>query len=153
MIKSITISGTSTKTISFNYSADNERVLKTESNSTTKNSSLYIRGNPAHRNFSVGGNDYPITEKINLNTALSDKTYIYGPTGLIAFKDATSTYFVIKDHLDSTRVLFRGTGRQLSIGSGTAVRPGMYLNPNTQTNQYWSGYGNYSIPRLLPFNF
>jgi len=37
------------------------------------------------------------------------------------------------------------TGRQLSIGSGTATKPGMYLNPYTQTNQYWSGYGNYRI--------
>ena len=135
MTSGITVTGSPTKTMTFNYSADNERVLKVESYGTTNNSNLYLKGN----------NEYPITEKINLNTALSDKTYIYGPTGLIAFKDAASTYFVIKDHLDSTRVLFRGTRRQLSIGSGTAARPGMYLNPYTQTNQYWSGYGNYRV--------
>ncbi|HOJ08630.1 MAG: RHS repeat-associated core domain-containing protein [Ignavibacteriota bacterium] len=100
MKKSITVSGSLNKTMSFNYSVDNERVLKTESSGTTKNSNLYIRGN----------NNYPITEKINLTSVLNDKIYIYGPTGLIAFKDATATYYVIKDHLGSTRVLFRNTG-------------------------------------------
>ncbi len=104
MTKSITVSGTLKKIMSFQYSADNERVLKTESSGTTKNSNLYIRGN----------NDYPITEKINSNNTLTARNYIYGPTGLIAFKDATATYFVIKDHLGSTRVLFRSTGTQYS---------------------------------------
>lgn len=104
MTKSITVSGTPTKTMTFNYSADNERVLKTESYGTTKNSNLYIRGN----------NEYPLTEKINLNSVLNDKIYIYGPSGLIAFMDGTATYFVIKDHLGSTRVLFRSTGTQYS---------------------------------------
>ncbi|KAB2847476.1 MAG: RHS repeat-associated core domain-containing protein [Ignavibacteriaceae bacterium] len=102
MTKSITVTGSPTKAMTFNYSADNERVLKTESYGTTKNSNLYIRGN----------NNYPITEKINLNSVLNDKIYIYGPTGLIAFKDATATYFVIKDHLGNTRLLFRSTGTQ-----------------------------------------
>jgi len=102
MIADITVSDSPTKAMLFNYSADNERVLKTESYGTTKNSNFYIRVN----------NEYPIIEKINLNTTLSDKIYIYGPTGLIAFKDATATYFVIKDHLGSTRFLFRSTGSQ-----------------------------------------
>ena len=33
---------------------------------------------------------------------------------MIAFKDATATYFVIKDHLGSIRVLFRSIGSQYS---------------------------------------
>ncbi len=102
MTKSITVTGTPNKTMSFNYSADNERILKNEKQGTTNNNYVYVRGN----------NDYPITEKANLNNILTDRIYIYGPTGLIAFKDATATYFIIKDHLGSTRILFRSTGSQ-----------------------------------------
>jgi RHS repeat-associated protein len=104
MTKSITISGVPTHTVNFQYSADNERILKNERQGTTNNNSVYIRGN----------SDYPITEKANLNNSLSDKIYIYGPTGLIAVKDGYFTYFVIKDHLGSTRVLFRSVGTYYS---------------------------------------
>ena len=102
MTKNITVTGSPTKTMSFIYSADNERILKNETQGTTNNNYVYIRGS----------NEYPITEKANLNSSLTDRIYIYGPTGLIAFKDATATYFVIKDHLGSTRVLFSSTGSQ-----------------------------------------
>jgi RHS repeat-associated protein len=109
MTKSITVTGTSTHTVNFQYTADNERILKNEKQGTTNNSFLYIRGS----------NEYPVTEKINTNNTLTEKIYIYGPTGLIAFcecipsgKDATATYFVIKDHLGSTRLLFKSTGTQ-----------------------------------------
>lgn len=37
------------------------------------------------------------------------RQYIYGPTGLIAIRDNTTDYFVLKDHLGSTRVAFNGT--------------------------------------------
>jgi hypothetical protein len=104
MTKNITISGAPTHTVDFQYSADNERILKNERQGTTNNNNVYIRGN----------NDYPITEKINTNNTLNDKIYIYSPTGLIAEKDGTATYFVIKDHLGSTRVLFRSVGIQYS---------------------------------------
>ncbi|MFZ2865190.1 MAG: RHS repeat-associated core domain-containing protein [Ignavibacteriaceae bacterium] len=102
MTKSITVTRTPNKMMSFQYSADNERILKNEKQGTTNNLNLYIRG----------ASEYPVIEKINTNNTLTDKVYIYGPTGLIAFKDATATYFVIKDHLGSTRVLFRSTGTQ-----------------------------------------
>jgi len=98
------VTGTPTHIVNFQYTADNERILKNEKQGTTNNSNLYIRG----------ASEYPVTEKINTNNTLSDKIYIYGPTGLIAFKDATATYFVIKDHLGSTRLLFRSTGSQYS---------------------------------------
>lgn len=104
MTKSMTISGTPTHTVNFEYTADNERILKNEKQGTTNNNYVYVRGN----------NEYPITEKVNLINTLNDKIYIYGPTGLIAFKDGTATYFVIKDHLGSTRVLFKSTGSQYS---------------------------------------
>ncbi len=102
MTKSITVSGSPTHTVNFQYTADNERILKSEKQGTTNNSNLYIRG----------ASEYPVIEKINTNNTLNDKIYIYGPTGLIAFKDATATYFLIKDHLGSTRVLFKSTGSQ-----------------------------------------
>jgi hypothetical protein len=100
MTKNLTATGTPNKTMSFQYSADNERILKNEKQGTANNNYVYIRGN----------NDYPITEKANLNNSLTDRIYIYGPAGLIAFKDATATYFVIKDHIGSTRLLFKNTG-------------------------------------------
>ncbi|MBV6419610.1 MAG: hypothetical protein DAHOPDDO_00833 [Ignavibacteriaceae bacterium] len=102
MTKGITVSGTPTHTVNFQYTADNERILKNEKQATTNNLNLYIRG----------ASEYPVIEKINTDNTLTDKIYIYGPTGLIAFKDATATYFVIKDHLGSTRILFRSTGTQ-----------------------------------------
>lgn len=39
------------------------------------------------------------------------------------------------------------TGRQLSIGYGTAAIPGTYFNPYTQTNQYW---GDMEFIELFP---
>ena len=102
MTNNITISGTPTHTVNFQYTADNERILKNEKQGTTNNAYVYIRGN----------SEYPITEKANLNNNMTDRIYIYGPTGLIALKDATATYFVIKDHLGSTRVLFKSVGSQ-----------------------------------------
>jgi RHS repeat-associated protein len=104
MTKNITITGTPTHTVNFQYSADNERILKNEKQGTTNNNNVYIRGN----------NDYPLTEKININNTLNDKIYIYGPSGLIAVKEGYFAYFVIKDHLGSTRVLFRSVGTYYS---------------------------------------
>lgn len=88
MTKNMTVSGTPTHTVNFQYSADNERILKNEKQGTTNNNYVYIRGS----------NEYPITEKANLNNTLTDRIYIYGPSGLIAFKNATATYFVLKVH-------------------------------------------------------
>ncbi|MBL1156115.1 MAG: hypothetical protein D8M51_14455 [Ignavibacteriae bacterium] len=75
MVKAIAITGTTTHTVNFQYTADNERILKNEKQGTVNNNYVYVRGN----------NDYPITEKINTNNALADKIYIYGPTGLKFF--------------------------------------------------------------------
>lgn len=135
MTKNLTITGTPTHTVNFQYTADNERILKNEKlersgnlgldgQGVTNKSYVYIRGN----------NDYPVTEKANLNNSLSDRIYIYGPTGLIAFKDATATYFVIEDHLGSIRVVVNETG---DIVSYTDYDPwGMILNGRSTDGSY-----------------
>lgn len=86
MTKSMTISGSPTHTVNFQYTADNERILKNEKQGTTNNNYVYIRGN----------NNYPITEKINLNSVLNDKIYIYRLTGLIAVKMAVLLIIYLK---------------------------------------------------------
>jgi hypothetical protein len=95
MTKNITVSGSPTHIVNFQYTADNERILKNKKQGTTNNNYVYIRGN----------NDYPITEKANLNNNLSDRIYIYGPTGLVAIKDGSTINYIIKDHLCSIRVV------------------------------------------------
>jgi RHS repeat-associated protein len=39
------------------------------------------------------------------------------------------------------------TGRQLSTGNGTFVKPGTYYNPYSRKMQYWGGYRRYNIKR------
>jgi len=96
----------STRTESYEYTADNERVLKNDIYGTTKNTTLYLRG----------GKSSVLTEKINQQGSLSDKYYIYGPTGLIATTSGSNTYFIMKDHLGSTRAMVdKATG----IGGST----------------------------------
>jgi len=92
--------------MTFNYSADNERILKNEKQGTTNNNYVYIRGN----------NNYPITEKINLNSVLNDKIYIYRLTGLIAVKDGSTFNYILKDHLCSIRVVVDTLGEIVSYG-------------------------------------
>ena len=74
--------------VSYQYNGRKERILKTV-NGTEK--TLYLRGT----------NDYPLTEK----TSSANRFYIYGPTGLIAMVDNGNTYFMLKDHLGSVRVV------------------------------------------------
>ena len=71
--------------LSFEYDASKERLLKNVNGTQT----LYLRGI----------NDYPLERETSSGT----RSYIYGPTGLISFIDGGSTYFVLKDHLGSTR--------------------------------------------------
>ncbi len=53
-----------------------------------------------------GTNDYPLTEKTSGNV---NRFYVYGPTGLISLIDNGTTYFVLKDHLGSTRVVLNSS--------------------------------------------
>lgn len=104
MTKSITVSGSPTHTVNFQNTADNERILKNEKQGTTNNNYVYIRGN----------NNYPIIEKANLNNNLSDRIYIYGPTGLVAIKDGSTINYIFKDHLCSIRVVVDTVGEIVS---------------------------------------
>lgn len=44
----------------------------------------------------------PLMEKVSDGT---ERTYVYGPTGLIALRVNTTWYYIHKDHLGSVRVL------------------------------------------------
>jgi RHS repeat-associated protein len=81
-------------TLYFEYDGRKERVLKKVVGSTTT-STLYLRGL----------NDYPLVEKTSSGT---ERRYIYGPTGLIACIENNVAYYMLKDHLGSTRALMNG---------------------------------------------
>ncbi|MBI3764885.1 MAG: RHS repeat-associated core domain-containing protein, partial [Ignavibacteriales bacterium] len=82
-------------TISFEYDGRKERILKKVTNGSTT-STLYLRGL----------NEYPLTEKTNSGTS---RQYVYGPTGLIACIDNGTNYYMLKDHLGSTRAVMNGS--------------------------------------------
>jgi RHS repeat-associated protein len=83
--------------LSIQYRGDKERVLKTHTNGATIVKTRYIRGL----------NDYPLAEKISSG---HERRYIYGPTGLVAIKDDWGWYYVMKDHLGSSRLSFDSSG-------------------------------------------
>lgn len=90
--------GSTTYTTSFYYGADNERVYKQHS----------INGNPTiYKTYYFRGlSDYPLVEKNYENTTLVNTTlYIYGPTGLISVQEGSTTSYILKDHLGSTRMV------------------------------------------------
>lgn len=90
------------------YGADNERVLK-------RNLIDPVTSNYDNIYYYRGLNDYPLVEKkYNNSTLQSTKLYIYGPTGLVAIKDGSQNFFVIKDHLGSTRAVVNSNGSKLA---------------------------------------
>lgn len=79
-------------TVSFQYGGTNQRVMK----SYNDTSLLYIHGL----------SEYPLVEKIKTSAGpQSLVSYVYGPTGLIAINYNNNTYFVLKDHLGSVRII------------------------------------------------
>ncbi len=90
----MSITSTTNGAISFEYDGKKERVLKNVTYGTTT-STLYLRGM----------NDYPLVEKTSSGI---EKKYIYGPTGLIATLENNKTYYIVKDHLGSTRAVMNG---------------------------------------------
>jgi len=85
------------------FTADgiNRRVLKSFKNAANIWYTLYLHGS----------SDNIMEERYRTGAAGTEtiRQYIYGPTGLIAIRDNTTDYFVLKDHLGSTRVAFNGT--------------------------------------------
>ncbi len=81
----------------FVYRADGERVYKQSGN----DSITYIRGLSS----------FPLQEVEQNGTATQ---YYYGPAGLVALKTPTSTYYLLKDHLGSSRVLYDANSNEVS---------------------------------------
>ncbi len=75
----------------FEYGGAKQRVLKSTTTETSSTSTLYLHG----------GSDYPLMEKVSDGT---ERTYVYGPTGLIAMRVNSTWYYIHKDHLGSVRV-------------------------------------------------
>ncbi len=78
------------------YDNNNVRVLKDVDDHKT----LYLHGL----------SDYPLVEE---ETGGLQRFYFYGPTGLIAMEDIGGTYYVLKDHLGSTRVVINEVGEEV----------------------------------------
>jgi len=79
------------------YGGAKQRVLK----------SVTVDGQTTKTQYIHGVNDYPIVEKTSSG---DERTYVYGPTGLIAVRVNATWYYVLKDHLGSTRVVFNTSG-------------------------------------------
>lgn len=77
--------------LSLQYGGRMQRVLKTFEDTST----LYVHGI----------NPLPVEELVKTSTDEILTTYIYGSDGLIAFIHNNSTYFVLKDHIGSVRVV------------------------------------------------
>jgi RHS repeat-associated protein len=80
----------------FVYDSEGTRVFKTSGN----NMITYIRG--------AGSMILMEVDQANAKTQ-----YIYGPTGLVAITSGDNTYYVIKDHLGSSRVIYNATSNQM----------------------------------------
>ncbi|MGX5691529.1 RHS repeat-associated core domain-containing protein, partial [Arcticibacter tournemirensis] len=116
---------TSGSTTGFQYGADNERVLKTNSYGGNTYTTFYVRGTEA----------YPLIEE----TAEGRKVYINGPNGLVSVKQDGIFQYPLKDHLGSTRVTVSASGSVLShydyLAFGSLMRS---TNP-TQLNYRYTG--------------
>ncbi|MFZ1288488.1 MAG: RHS repeat-associated core domain-containing protein [Melioribacteraceae bacterium] len=82
------------------YGSGNQRVIKSDNYITT----AYIHGM----------SNFPLMEKIDEGSTEVTKLYVYGPTGLIAVNDDEGWFFLIKDHLGSTRVVLNEANQKVS---------------------------------------
>jgi RHS repeat-associated protein len=112
----------------FQYDGAKERVLKVvDDGDITK--TAYLRGIE----------DYPLMQKEDNGT---ERTFVYGPTGLIAVRVNSTWYYVLKDHLGSTRAVYAANG-QISTSYdfdpyGQMVRVNKNVDPQyTFTGQEW----------------
>lgn len=93
----IAVAGPTPQAVQLSYGARNERVLKSVGDSRK----LYVHG-PAMS---------PLVERVRTNGVEQTPTiYIYGPSGLLAFK-SDRLYFVISDHEGSTRFVLDNNGQ------------------------------------------
>jgi RHS repeat-associated protein len=87
---------TSSDSSLFEYGGARQRVFKAATVGGATSKTIYLHG----------GASYPLMEKIGTR----EMAYIYGPTGLIAYRDSLTWYYLIRDHLNSTRVVFNTSG-------------------------------------------
>lgn len=97
LAQSIQLAGSPGRQLAFTYDSLNQRLLAQDGplNSTPTVQTLYLydqQGNPLCQATKSGGTE---TQTIG----------IYGPGGLLAFKTAAGTFFPLKDHLTSTRLV------------------------------------------------
>ena len=98
-----------------------------------------------------GASEYPITEKISSTNSISDRFYVYGPTGLVAVVDDGTTYFMVKDHLGSTRVVLNSGSQAISWYSYTPY--GNVWNAYANEDPAYKFTGQEFDPELGQFNF
>ncbi len=92
---------TSTGLTNLTYGANSQRTLKNDS----YGSIAYIHGL----------SDFPLMEKIDYDGQPEiTKLYVYGPTGLLAVNDDEGWFFMLKDHLGSTRVVLNESNNRES---------------------------------------
>jgi RHS repeat-associated protein len=80
----------------FQYDNSGERAFERDSAGSIV-TTAYLRG--------VG--PLPIVHKLSTS---EERTYVHGPTGLIAVRNGASWYFVLRDHLGSTRLVVNTSG-------------------------------------------
>jgi RHS repeat-associated protein len=97
MTQSIDYQGSS---VNYQYDGRKERILKTVGSTVTP----YLRGTYY----------YPLTTKTGSAQSSVTRFNVYGPTGLVAVVDNGTTYFVVKDHLGSTRVVLNISSTAIS---------------------------------------
>jgi large repetitive protein len=90
--------------VDFQYDGRKERILKTTDINGVKTSTLYLRGL----------SDFPLAEKVGTSSTETDRFYVYGPIGLVAVRENNDTYFIVKDHLGSTRVVLNSNSQPVT---------------------------------------
>lgn len=129
---------------SFQYGSGGERVYKRdeEVQGSSDQKTMYIRGL----------NDYPIAIRTkDQNGNESVVRFINGPTGLIATKEAGGDYFVIKDHLGSSRIVLQDNG---AVSSTYNYLPmGGLMNSTVSENSPYRFQGQEYDPETGLHNF
>lgn len=97
LAQSIQLTGNPGQQVTFTYDSSNQRLLKQEGPPNSQPATLTLSL------YDQSGNQMSKTTKSGETESLI--YHIYGPGGMLAFKTATGTFFPLKDHLTSTRLV------------------------------------------------